>query len=91
MKMWVKGAIIGLVFGLFADISYVVADTMDFSPTTILGKVISYMLGLVFGIPFMIAVYLGFGFYLAFIGPPVIDALVGALLGHSYELYRGRK
>jgi len=91
MKMWIKGAIVGAVVGLLGDVSYVVADMMNFSPTTILGKAVSYMLGLVFGIPYMIAVYLGFHFYLAFIGPPVIDALVGALLGYSYELYRRRK
>jgi hypothetical protein len=87
VKSWKKGAIIGFGFGLLGDISYLVADARNFFPTTNVEKVI---MGVLFGVPFMLFVYLGFHFYLAFIGPPVIYSLVGALLGYSYEHWRGR-
>lgn len=92
MKAWKKGAIVGAVWGIIGIFFYIVADMLNISPNKGIESIIFSILGWIFvGIPFKIAVYLGFGFYYVFIGAVLVCILIGIFVGYLYEKYKGAR
>ena len=78
MRAWIKGAILGFIWSI---LGFKIATMSFIKPVWF--KIIT-------GFPNFIAVKLGFGWWLVFVGGPLVGIVLGALLGFLYEWYKGR-
>ncbi len=74
MKIWMKGAIIGGIWGLLSIIPYSYISAFD----PLYKKILLTLIGF----PTFIALSMHFHFILIFVGAPIVGIIIGAIIGY---------
>lgn len=74
MKIWMKGAIIGGIWGLLSIIPYSYISAFD--------PLYKKILLILIGFPTFIALSMNFHFILVFIGAPMVGIVIGTIIGY---------